>query len=260
MATDFLYLHIDTISNSLFARGLTLEDFSSSLADLPEQILLLDAQETEGEYDPHTGLRVVKGQENVATYFSQYEKKGNGQLKWLDFKELDLLLQLTPMEIAELLYFGHMMSQLRSPFFYKLQNKYVYFEKPGDMTKVYYRHMDDFYRLISYKVSDIAFQKVNRRKGWFKPLLPISPIDPEEIKLLKIAFQEGVIFDTRRHVDQNGCLTIPLYFGDDRMKTIKPKNLKAENEVGVIKYDLTKDSWEIKILDPWLAMTVKKSK
>lgn len=260
MTTDFLYLHLDTISNSLFARGLSVEDFSSSLVDVPEQILLLDAQETDGEYDPHTGLRIVRGKEQVSQYFIQKSKKGDGQLKWLDFKELDLLHQLTPMEIAELLYFGHMMSQLRSPFFYKLQNKYVYFEKPGDVTKVYYRHMEDFYRLISYKISDIVFEKVNRRKGWFKPAVPISPINPEEIKLLKMAFQEGLIFDTRQTAMSDNRLVIPLYLGDDRMKAIRPKTLKEENEVGAITYDVARDSWDIEILDPWLAQSVKQSK
>lgn len=258
MTKDFLYLHLDTISNSLFARGLSVEDFSSSLIEQPEQLLLLDAQETEGEYDPHTGLRIIRGKNEVAKYFFQKSKKQETQLKWLDFKDLDLLHQLTPMDIAELLYFGHMMSQLRSPFFYKLQNKYVYFEKPGDVTKVYYRHMEDFYRLISYKISDIVFQKVNKRRGWFKPQIDISPIDPDAIKTLKVAFQEGVVFDIRQGQMVDSIYTIPLYLGDDRMKNIRPKNLKEENEVGKITYDVTKDLWEVHVLDLWSTVTTKK--
>lgn len=258
MTTDFIYLHLDTISNSLFARGLVVEDFSASLLEVPEHILLLDANETAGEYEPHTGLRVVRGKTEVTRYFFQKSKQNDVQLKWLDFKDLDLLQQVTPMEIAELLYFGHMMSQLRSPFFYKLQNKYVYFEKPGDLTKVYYRHIEDFYRLISHKVSDVVFQKVNKRKGLFKPAITISPIDPEVIKTLKVAFQEGVIFDIRQIYLDNETYTIPLYLGDDRIKVVSSRHLKEENEIGDIWYDLSSDSWEIDILDPWLAATIKK--
>lgn len=258
MASDFIYLHLDTISNSLFARGLAVDDFSASLLEVPEHILLLDANETEGEYEPHTGLRVVRGKTAVTRYFFQKSKQNDAQLKWLDFKDLDLLQQVTPMEIAELLYFGHMMSQLRSPFFYKLQNKYVYFEKPGDITKVYYRRMEDFYRLISHKISDVVFQKINKRKGLFKATINISPIDPEVIKELKVSFQEGVILDTRQTYLLNDLYVIPLYLGDDRVKVIDGRHLKEENRVGEISYDLSTDNWDISILDPWVSSTIKK--
>lgn len=259
MSADFIYLHLDTISNSLFARGLSVEDFSSSLPEVPAQILLLDANETEGEYEPHTGLRVIRGKTEVTRYFFQKSKQRDAQMKWLDFKDVDLLQQLTSMEIAELLYFGHMMTQLRSPFFYKLQNKYVYFEKPGDITKVYYRHMEDFYRLMSHKITNVVYNKVNRRKSLFKASSEVSPIDPEAMKAMKLAFQEGVIFDTRQTYLIDDLYRIPLYVGDDRVKAIAPRHLKEENRVGEIVYNFAEDSWQIDILDPWLATKIKQA-
>ena len=72
MSSDFMYVHLDTVSNSLFARGLSVEDFSSSLSEVPEHILLLDANETAGavfQEDCSRGLFVVTaGQMITAEY------------------------------------------------------------------------------------------------------------------------------------------------------------------------------------------------
>ena len=48
------------------------------------------------------------------------------EIKWIDFSDVTMLKELTPLEISELLYFGHMKNSLHSPFFYKLQNDFVF--------------------------------------------------------------------------------------------------------------------------------------
>ncbi|CAM3324182.1 hypothetical protein [Vagococcus fessus] len=258
MSLNYIYIHLDTISNSLFSRGLNIHDFSSSVFDIPENILLLDPHENDGEYEPHTGLRVIRGQNQVLRYFFQKSKQRESEVKWIDFKDINLIQQLTPMEIAELLYFGHMSSQLHSPFFYKLQNNFVYFEKPDDLTKVFYRRMDDFYKIISAKLENIVFDKINHKKGLFKKPVTVSKIEFEKVKVLKTAFQEGLVLDVRQAGTKEEDYIIPLYVVEDRIRNISDRDLREENRVGQIVYSTSSMLWTIEVTDTWLIQGISK--
>ncbi|MGE9502105.1 hypothetical protein ACQP3D_27360, partial [Escherichia coli] len=91
-----------------------------------------------GEYESHTGLKVIRGTENIQRFFSSSRnRRGFDELKWIDFTDLTMLKELTPLEISELLYFGHMKTHLHSPFFYKLQNNFVYFDLNDQLNRIY---------------------------------------------------------------------------------------------------------------------------
>ena len=175
MTEKNLYLHLDTTSNSILSKGLTLSDFSKGVPEIPQNILLLDPDETIGEFEPHTGLKIIREKEQIATYLTSVPRKNN-QLKWIDFKEIHFLQQLTPLEIAELLYFSHVGRQLHSPFFYKLQNNFVYFENLDSNAKVYYRHLESFYQILATKLQGSVEELLNQRQSFFKRRVTVAPM------------------------------------------------------------------------------------
>ena len=71
--------------------------------------------------------------------FIKKESDLKHDLCWVDFTTEKNVNTLTPLEQAELLYLSHKREPLASPFFSKLQNRYVYYSSVVDkMTKVYY--------------------------------------------------------------------------------------------------------------------------
>ena len=70
-----------------------------------------------------------------------------------------MVKELTPLEISELLYFGHMKTHLHSPFFYKLQNNFVYFDLKDQRSRVYYRYLEEYYRILADKITHIVLEK-----------------------------------------------------------------------------------------------------
>lgn len=241
--TGVLYIHLDNTSNSVLTKGIGHRDFNQALEIRPQNILLLDPQQAEGEFEAHTGFFVIRGVNNVADYFERLERKKIQQLKWIDFNDFQLLKQLTAMEIAELLYFGHMRTQLHSPFFYKLQNNFVFFETPDDMTKIYYRHFDLFYRLLSGKITELVQGKLNERRGLFRKLVTIPPASEECLKQLKPLMQEGIVFDFRQVYENGEKYQVAVYIVEDRVRNLENKTFKKENCVAHLTYHVEEQRW-----------------
>lgn len=59
--TESVYVHIDTTSNAVLTKGLTATDFANSIVHFPQNLLLLDPSASAGEYESHTGLKVIRG-------------------------------------------------------------------------------------------------------------------------------------------------------------------------------------------------------
>lgn len=243
--TDFIYIHLDNFSNSVMSNGLTNIEFSHSVMKKPQNLLILDPQAEEGEYEPHTALKVIRGEDQVSRYFSILSKKKNPSIKWIDFNDVEVLKQLTPMEISELLYFGHMKMQLHSPFFYKLQNNYVFFEMPEKMTKVYYRHLEEFYRILGDKITRVLMEKLNDRKTFFKRSVAVDYISDELMRELKPILQEGVVFSFAQSEAINKKYTIPIYVVEDRVRRLEEQKYTPDMQIASLIYDTSKRSWSI---------------
>lgn len=245
----YIYIHLDTISNSVLSKGLNISDFAMSVPEKPQNILLLDPKAVEGEFEPHTGLKMIRGQGQVADFFSGVSKR-ELEIKWIDFRDLHFLQQLTPMEIAELLYFSHMATQLHSPFFYKLQNNFVYFEKKDNLAKIFYRRLDDFYEIVAEKVRLAVFQKINERKSFFKSATPVASMNANLMKEFRTVFQEGIVLDFKQQELTDQIYSIPVYVVEDQFKTIDSRKFRQEDRVALITYDLTAKNWSIQ-QDEW---------
>lgn len=216
-----IYVHLDTISNSVLTKGITVSDFQQSLTQLPENILMLTPESEDGEFETHTGLRIVKGPK-VEEFFNDNARHGDDkEIEWIDFTDVHLVKQLTPIEISELLYFGHMRTHLHSPFFYKLQNNYVFLKVNEKVNKIYYRNLEEFYHLLATKVNQELHQRMNRHRGWFKKEKTLPDIDINVMKTLRPILQEGIVFHFENATLTESQCRIPIYLVEDRLRNVE---------------------------------------
>lgn len=222
-------------------------DFNRYTINRPDNLLLLNPYEREGEYEPHTGFRVVRGRDNVEQYFSLMENKLHNDLKWIDFKEYDVLQRLTPNEISELLYFGHMKNQLRSPFFYQLQNKFAFFELDKKTTKIYYRNIEDFYNMLSKKISFLTSQQIKGTPSLFnrRKKIVIPEVPNEIIKSLKGTMQEGIVFNFSQVNWINEEYVVPIHVVEDNLRKVENYHFKQEYKIGTLIYSRESGVWRI---------------
>ncbi len=66
------------------------------------------------------------------------------------------------------------------------------------MTRVYYRYIDEFYRIFADKITRVVLEKVNQKKAFFKRNTPVEKLSPELLKNMKGILQEGVIFASNK--------------------------------------------------------------
>ena len=244
---DLIYVHMDLTSNAILSKGITHNDFTHGIVHKPQNLLLLNPSSDDGEFDMHTGLKVIRGEDQVNQFFSMaYRRRTNEEIKWIDFSDVMMLKELTPLEISELLYFGHMKTSLHSPFFYKLQNNFVFFEFIDDTTRIYYRYIDEFYRILSEKISQVVLEKINERKSFFQRGLPVGKLDSDILKSMKPILQEGVVFCFNQMDTKGKQYRIPIYVVEDALWKTKNFKYKHEPELATLIYDSAKQTWSVK--------------
>lgn len=198
------------------------------------------------EYESHTGLKVIRGTENIQRFFSSSRnRRGFDELKWIDFTDLTMLKELTPLEISELLYFGHMKTHLHSPFFYKLQNNFVYFDLNDQLNRIYYRYLDEFYRIFASKLSSILSDKINVKKSFFKKETPVEKISVELLKEMRNLMQEGIIFSFDQVGLIDGKYRIPIYVIEDYIWKLKGTRYREEEIIATLIYSVTDRHWQL---------------
>lgn len=244
---DRICLHIDTTSNAVLSRGLLIEDFVSEVVHKPSNLLLLDTTANQGEYEPHTGMKIIRGNEAVINYFNLLQKRNSlKEIKWIDFSDITMLKELSPIEISELLYLGHTRINLRSPFFYKLQNNFVYFEYSEDTSRVYFRNLDECYKILSRKLAKLLEQKINEKRLFFKKGTEVAPVNILLLKKMKSIFQEGICFDFQQLESKHGNeFILPAHVVEDRFwnSSSKAKDLAAH-----LTYNLDNKAWNVEII------------
>jgi hypothetical protein len=242
-----LFVHIDTTSNAILSQGLTQADFFEGIVHQPKNILLLDPSLEAGEYEAHTGMRIIRGTDAIQAFFEGKRPNSSSPSKWIDFSDLAIVKELSPMEISELLYFGHMQTHLHSPFFYKLQNNFVYFPLNNNATRVYYRYLDEFYRILSGKITRIVLEKVGDRRGFFRKAANVKRIESELLKNMKPLLQEGIIFDFKQSLNPKKEYKIDLYLAEDQIRNGKHLAVKKEDVLGELTYSTTQQIWTLDV-------------
>ncbi|GGI66481.1 hypothetical protein ACFQOY_06975 [Enterococcus alcedinis] len=253
--TASLYVHLDTTSNTVVTQGFTPRDFYHGITHQPKNILLLNASSDQGEFEKHTTMKIIRGYAAITHYFDSLHK--NQSLldkRWIDFTELDLLRELTPLEISELLYFGHMKTHLYSPFFYKLQNNFVFFELEGGVNRTYYRYLDEFYRILALKINHLSLELLNSRSTFFRKAQPVEKINIELLKTLKEAFKEGVLIAIDQSKLMKNELQIPLIYAEDSPLSVKKINYNSDYLLGHLIYHKDLASWTLDVEDELLGI------
>lgn len=240
-------VHIDTLNNTVLTRGIYASDFFAAITHQPKNLLLLDTATTMGEFESHTGMKMIKGTEAVINYGQQWQRRGpSSQNKWIDFNDVTMLKELTPIEISELLYLGHTQHPLRSPFFYKMQNNFVYFDGSGYFSKTYYRYLDEFFQVLAKKITTILQPRVNERRSIFRRSSAVEPIPTSQLKTLKHLFQEGISFSFDKAEYTNQLFKIPIYVVEDRFW--KSQSAQASEQLAAsITYNANEKNWQIAI-------------
>lgn len=241
---DLIYVHVDITSNAVLSKGITHHDFVSSVVHKPKNLLLLNPYEEAGEYERHSGLKIIREETGVEQFFfSAGRRRNNSEVKWMDFTDAAMLKELTPLEISELLYFGHTKTSLHSPFFYKLQNNFVFFEYADQMTRVYYRYIDEFYRILGNKISTAVLEKVNDKKSFFRRGISIDRMSSELLKEMRPILQEGVVF-CFEDIEQKGKdYRIPIYMIEDSLWKTKNLVYKEAPLIASLVYNSGKRTW-----------------
>lgn len=246
-----IYVHLDMISNSVLVKGLTTQEFYQTLTHLPKNLLLLNPASEDGEYEAHTALKVIRTPEKVQSYLQYTSRLRNREIEWVDFSDLHLLKQLTPVEISELLYFGHMKTHLHSPFFYKLQNNYAFLRINDEVTKVYYRYLDDFYQVLATSLANEVAERGSEKKGLFRrSSLQVSPLSIDVLKQLRPLLQEGVVFHLEKLTFQEGEYALPIYFVEDKVRNIEEIYYSDKMKMATLIYHVELKQWRVE-MEEW---------
>ncbi|WP_373471385.1 hypothetical protein [Carnobacterium alterfunditum] len=247
MPSETTYVHLDTITNAVLSKGFTMNEYKDAVKRPIKNILLLNAPKGVGELDPHTGFRMIRGIARIQEYFERSQHVIDDSSKWIDFESVELMRQLTPVEISELLYIAHAYTHLHSPFYYKLQNNYIHLTLPEAMTKVYYRNLDQFYSLLSINITTNMEKKVNdkRNKFIFKKTKMITRIPVSEVKDLLPLLKEGVVFSFKKLKIKQEIYEIPIYLAEDRLKFVD-RDFPEKDLLGNLCFDEKNQNWFFK--------------
>lgn len=247
MPSETTYVHLDTITNAVLSKGFTMNEYKDAVKRPIKNILLLNAPKGVGELDPHTGFRMIRGIARIQEYFERSQHVIDDSSKWIDFESVELMRQLTPVEISELLYIAHAYTHLHSPFYYKLQNNYIHLTLPEAMTKVYYRNLDQFYSLLSINITTNMEKKINdkRNKFIFKKTKMITRIPVSEVKDLLPLLKEGVVFSFKKLKIKQEIYEIPIYLAEDRLKFVD-RDFPEKDLLGNLCFDEKKQNWFFK--------------
>lgn len=244
-----LYVFLNPISNHVLIKNCQL--LLDTTIEVPDNILLLNGFDEQAVFDEFTRFYMINGKENVRRFLNRQRLKKQVTVGWLDFKSVQMLHHLLPTEIAEILYLYHAKVPLRSPFYYKLQNQYVYLLENGDTTKIYFRRVNDFYHQFARKLAQRTEAVLYGRANSF----PLSMVtsrhqkhiqvpDDSFIQQLSDYFLDGVIFDFSQLTQQKAKQVISLYQVEDHMDTTL-KDLNKQKPVLTIHYDRKSKKWTI---------------
>lgn len=241
---QIIYIYYDTVGNNVLSKGIVNQNKKTLWKRIPNNLLLIKEQASVGVYDNYTGFRVVKGQEEV----KQFLDSGIGQPSqlgaWIDFSSVDMLHQLTPVEISEILYLAHAHNYLHSPFYYKLQNNYIYLSLPNNFTKIYYRYLEEFLDQFAESITQRMQNKVNEKKRFFQKDRVIAPFDVDNQSDLVPIFREGVCLSFRQMKIENDVYRVPIFVCEDQLSLLE-NPFGEEKQMGTLSYDATQERWHL---------------
>lgn len=228
-------------------RGINLvhEDFEPRY--LPTNMILAQAPPEVGRFDAQTNFKILRNQVEVANYF---EASSNAELRmsnWIDFENVESMHQLTANEIAEILYLFHANKGLKSAFFYKLQNNYVFLTLPNGLLKVFYRFVTHFYarfqRVIQARMADLVNES---RSLFFMRKEKVNPIPQNVVEQIAPLFSSGLKINFVQAIQTGSYWKVPLNIIEDEL-TLLTQDQMHRDHIGYIVYDTNAQRWSLEL-------------
>lgn len=198
---DVFYLNAYPENNEIVNYGMELREFLKCTPMKLNHMLLLDAEYYGPYVSAKTKLEVVD-KENMHEFLKE-DIYSYGNFAWVDFNQKENIEKLTPTEVAELLYIGHTSRPVHSPFFEKIDNRYVYLaHDDGYFCRLYCKYYNELEEIIANKI--ILTIPVSKRRK-------IYPV-PEDVKkkLLTLAV-DGLLIDFNGIQQNERSIWIPIY-------------------------------------------------
>ena len=152
---NLLYLHSNTAEKHVVCHGVDFKGFLGALEKPPSQLLLIRHDYKSKNYNTRSGFTYVCGDEIAKLKADNISKYGD--FCWVDFENEFAPDQLTRLDIAELLYFGHMHRPFSTPIFTRLQNRFAYWSHDdGWYSRIYFTDGGDMQSVIAGAVTTAA--------------------------------------------------------------------------------------------------------
>lgn len=241
--SNLIYVYFETGSNLFLTKGITPQDFAAGVGKLPKHILFLD-RDAEGTLEQHTGFSQLTFADEIKQFLTQSETV---TVPWVDYDDLTLVEQLTPVEVSELLYLAHAKTHLKSPFYYKLQNDFVCLPLVEDFTKVYYRHLHQFLQVFS-KAIDRSVQNVFNQGRFFKKKIETPAFSEDVVSELRSLFIEGCAFNFEQAITEEDKISFPIYLGDKYL-SVERWAQNEQNFTGYLILNRKENSWELSLIE-----------
>lgn len=247
LSQNYIYVLLDTTTNQVDTRGIGLHYLWEAMKQPVNNVLILSGPKNIGGFDDYTRFEVIRGSQACDEFIQQQIKTAKYNVKWVDYESQEFLHQLTPGEIAELLYLEHTNRHWHSPFFYKLQNNYVCLPGENNIMRCYYRHISEFFYQLAHQLRD-AVQPYETRRSLFSLSSytrhhEVAVPSPSVIKALRPLLYEGVVFDLSE-MRIKGKLEIPIYLAEDRVDEVLLQLSKAER-LGTLIYSPRHKEWRL---------------
>lgn len=249
-----LYVHYNSVTNHVMTRGISLIAADFNVHNFPHNLILAEAPIDFGRYDPQTNFKIIRGAEEVHKYMLTVQREKLRISNWMDFESIEMMHQLTPNEIAEILYLFHSSQGLRSIFFYKLQNNFVYLTLANGLTKTYYRHTHHFYPRFQRVVGEQMEELINADRSFFRRHETVSEIPLDLVERLMPLFSQGLKVNFAQAYEQGTKHYLPLNIIEDKLTLLTLDQRQGEH-IAFIIYDKNSEQWSLEILFEEESMT-----
>lgn len=160
---DVFYIDANFNENYFIYYGMEFREFIRYTPVDLDNILVTDGNYITNNFNRNWLLETANGREEIID-MSKEDIYGLGNFHWIDYNNEEALNSCTPEEQAEVLYLSHFGKPLRSPFFDRINNNFVYLaHDDGWFCKLYCRDMSVFKEVMANKIID-SFSANKRRK------------------------------------------------------------------------------------------------
>jgi hypothetical protein len=244
---NIIYVHKNDEQQYVISYGIQFKNFTKSLPESLQNVLLLKHQFDYGAFNMHTMLEYVEN-DHIDTLIKE-DVNSYSDFCWVDFSEEEGLNELNGQEVAELLFLGHMKQHITPPFYSKLNNQFVYLaHDDGWFNKVYYRDFNSFYSVLGGTLAAKLSESKKERSFLGLKKKSVMPAVPHDVlRSLDAKLREGLIIAIEKTTRVKGKLEIPIwvmgdYYNMDEMYDDYQEIQKSPYN-GLLVYDHKTKKW-----------------